>query len=468
MKKKKFFITLGYQNSTYYFLEFVKLLSHKYDFTCLVYGYKNYLKVLENKKLFENIYSYEQLIGEFEKDNSIIEIEKLVPQEKKYGLFWKYLYADRQFLDYFYDIDYGDTKCSYNDLIKLTKLWANFFEKIFSSYDYKYIVSYSTASFPAVLSVKIAEYYKVKYICFKTIGIPDRFTIIDELKDKFLVPLNKIEDYKWAENFYNDFKENSRPNWIKKRTKPSLFKRVNYAIQAIIAEKKVFNFIDNNKTVYLNYTLFKLTKLKIFNLIKRLNYNHFLRKKNSIIEGKFIFFPLHVEPESNLMIKNVLNTDQINFLENISKHCPIDMKIVVKDHPNQPIRNATFYERVNKIPNIIFVDSSINSKKLIKESYAVLSIAGSTIIETLLIGKKLLVFGNSIIIENFFPELKCNYSNFEEKLKENIVPPKEKVIRMISYLKNISVDIDSSILIEKGNSKLVGEKFFELFKRIDD
>ena len=49
------------------------------------------------------------------------------------------------------------------------------------------------------------------------------------------------------------------------------------------------------------------------------------------------------------MVKNVLNSDQISLLENLSKLCPIDTKIVIKDHPNQPIRSPNFYKRIIKI-----------------------------------------------------------------------------------------------------------------------
>ena len=82
--------------------------------------------------------------------------------------------------------------------------------------------------------------------------------------------------------------------------------------------------------------------------------------------------------------------------------------------------------------------------------------------------KKLLVFGNNIIIKNFFPELKCNYSNFQKKMKNNALPSKKKIIKMIAHLKNISVDINSEILIKKKDSKKISLMLLSLFKRIDE
>ena len=113
------------------------------------------------------------------------------------------------------------------------------------------------------------------------------------------------------------------------------------------------------------------------------------------------------------------------------------------------------------------VDSSINSRKLIRNSEAVLCISGTIILETILIGKKLLVFGNNIIVDNFFPELKCSLLDFRDKIGSNYIPDKQRVLSMLSYLKDISTDVDSRILIENVAAEKVAQKFFELFKRVD-
>ena len=466
--KRKIFIVLGYQNFTDYFIELSKLLKNDYEITCLVYGYKNYLKVKENKKIFNEIYCYEKLVNLFYSNKKNIDFNKLISVEKNLESLWKLLYTDRQLLDYFFDVDYGDDKLNYNELLNFAIHWIDFFEKIFSSNEYKYLISYSTASFPGVLSVKIAEKYNVENLCFKTIGIPDRFSILDDLNDKFLVPEKNIQNNQWSQNFYNRFNDNNKPNWVKQTKRKSFLKKIFLLINNNIYEKKVFEFIDNNRAAYLNHTLFKIFKLKIKKTLRKLKY-HFIKKETfNSISFKYIFFPLHVEPESNLMVKNILSTDQLSVLENISKLCPINLKIIVKDHPNQPIRNADYYNRIKKIPNVVLVDSSINSRKLIRNSEAVFCISGTSVVETILIGKKLLVFGNNIIVNNFFPELKCNYSDFREKISSNYLPDKQKVLNMLSYLKDISTDLDSSILFENVDAKKVAQRFFELFKRVDE
>ena len=466
--KNKIFIILGYQNFTDYFIEFSKHLNKKYKVVCLVFGYKNYLRVKENSKFFEQIYCYEELVDSFYKNKSEINYGKLKDIEKKIGSLWSMIYADRQLLDYFYDVDYGKKKLKYNDLLSFLYQWSDFFEKVFFKKDFKYLVSYSTASLPGFLSVKLAKEYEAKYLCFKTLGIPDRFTIIDDLDDKFLIKIDGELDLNWAKEFLKKFDDYEKPKWIKKRKKVFFLKRIKKIIDDISLEKKVFKFVDNNKTAYLNLTLQNILYQKIKKKFNTIYYNLFIKKNFKLTNLKYIYFPFHVEPESNLMIKNILNSNQITVLENLSKFCPIDFKLVVKDHPNQFMRSPQFYNRLKKIPNVIIADSKINSRELIKGAEAIFCISGTSILETLLLKKKLLVYGNNITIKNFFPQFKCDFVDLRKQINENKLPDEKDIINMLAYLKNISVDLDSNILVNQGDSELISKKLYELFKRVDE
>ena len=81
--------------------------------------------------------------------------------------------------------------------------------------------------------------------------------------------------------------------------------------------------------------------------------------------------------------------------------------------------------------------------------------------------KKILVFGNNIIIKNFFPEFKISFANIEDKFKENILIDELKIIKMMTYLKDISTNITSKILISLNETDEISKKLFELFERVD-
>ena len=467
--REKIFIILGYQNFTDYFIGLSKILRKKYKIICLVYGHKNFLKVQKNKEYFDEIYSYEKLIDSFYQNINAVNFNELENFENKYGNLWKTIYADRQFLDYFYKINYGKKKLSYSHLISFTYQWIDFFEKIFSNKKYKYLISYSTASMPGLLAVKIAKKHNTKYLCYKTLGIPDRFTLVDDLTDEFLIPETKTINQNWAEDYIHKFRLEtiSKPNWINTKSRKNFIKRLTIILNNISEEKSVFSFIDNEKTPYINLSLRTIISEKLKKIYNNIYFKYFLKNKNYDLNDRYIFFPFHVEPESKLMVKNILNTDQISLLENLSKVCPINMKIIAKDHPNQPVRSKEFYKRIQNIPNVIFIKDNLNSKELIKKSQLVICISGTVIMESLLMKKKILVFGNNIIIKNFFPEFKISFANIEDKFKENILIDELKIVKMMTYLKDISTNITSKILISLNETDEISKKLFELFERVD-
>ena len=138
----------------------------------------------------------------------------------------------------------------------------------------------------------------------------------------------------------------------------------------------------------------------------------------------------------------------------IGKKCNIGQNVVIS--PEVILgRNVKVQNNVSIYDNVFLED-------------AVFCISGTSILETLLLRKKLLVFGNNIIIENFFPNLKCNFQNFNKKLSEHTLPQEIEIVNMLTYLKNISIDVGSEILIKKGNIEEIGKSFFNLFERIDN
>lgn len=64
--------------------------------------------------------------------------------------------------------------------------------------------------------------------------------------------------------------------------------------------------------------------------------------------------------------------------------------------------------------------------------------------------------------------MKCNFQNFNKKLCEHTLPQEIEIVNMLTYLKNISIDVGSEILIKKGNIEEIGKSFFNLFERIDN
>ena len=81
-----------------------------------------------------------------------------------------------------------------------------------------------------------------------------------------------------------------------------------------------------------------------------------------------------------------------------------EFKIYVKEHPRIFARNINwvrssrsikYYKKLIKLKNVFLIDKNSNTEKLIKNSFAVVALNGSTPFKAALLGKKSAIYGNS-------------------------------------------------------------------------
>ncbi|WP_319475397.1 hypothetical protein [Marispirochaeta aestuarii] len=118
------------------------------------------------------------------------------------------------------------------------------------------------------------------------------------------------------------------------------------------------------------------------------------------LNKKYIYFPLHFQPERSSCPEGSVYTDQQILIQMIADRLPPDTYLYVKEHPSQymmtrgPLgRRPSFYTDIRTISKVILVDDFISSNLLIKNSIAVVTLTGTAGLEALLRGKPALVFG---------------------------------------------------------------------------
>ena len=181
--------------------------------------------------------------------------------------------------------------------------------------------------------------------------------------------------------------------------------------------------------------------------------NSYIYKNNK----KFIYFPLHVDPESSTMILTPMLSNQLNMIDLISKSLPSDMVLVVKEHiPMIGRRKNSFYKILSSMPKVILVDPFLNSSHLIKSSSIVCGISGTAVLEGILHKKPFLLLGNAPFKPIAEPHvwngniydlkkyiIKCmNFKNYDEKL----------LIKYFSLLHSMSFDLPSRIMWDYKNT----------------
>lgn len=167
---------------------------------------------------------------------------------------------------------------------------------------------------------------------------------------------------------------------------------------------------ENKKNTLVRVPKFEVFKQSFF--IKRLYklYDYLSVEPDFSKNEKFIYYPLNQEPEASIMPRALLNS-QLFIIKMLANALPKDYKIYVKEHPAQFFyyevdsyyfsnvnyyRDLSFYWQLKHIPNVEIININTPYTELIKNSQAIASICGSSLIESLFLKKPILVFGKNL------------------------------------------------------------------------
>jgi hypothetical protein len=125
-------------------------------------------------------------------------------------------------------------------------------------------------------------------------------------------------------------------------------------------------------------------------------------KKIDLNNKKFVYFPLHYQPERTTNPEGGEYYDQFQALAKLRSILEDDVGIYIKEHPSQfwpnrsggCARNEDYYRNLNAIDGICFVDTAHDAFELIDNSLFVATITGTVGVESVARGKPVLVFGN--------------------------------------------------------------------------
>ena len=218
----------------------------------------------------------------------------------------------------------------------------------------------------------------------------------------------------FLEKVKNDAKKNNQKKHYTFRKGFSFFKYIFINIYEIFCsfyrnKCKMDDRYIHQMSFYKNEKL--PSEIYIKNLLKF--YNE-ISVNPDIENTKYIFYPLHQDPEATTLVRTTLSC-QLYIIELISKYLPKGWKLYVKEHPAvffvykyapyfykniEFFRSIDFYKRIKQLENVELVSLDVSTQKLIKKSQAVTSITGTVLIEAILEKLPVLIWGyNSTILE---------------------------------------------------------------------
>jgi hypothetical protein len=110
---------------------------------------------------------------------------------------------------------------------------------------------------------------------------------------------------------------------------------------------------------------------------------------------RYVFFPLHTEPEVSLLVYGRPYVNQIEIVRMLAMSLPVDMVLVVKEHPWMVgKRSLAAYQKMLNIPRVKFADPALEARTLVKQADLVAVITGSVALEAAMLGKPVITFGD--------------------------------------------------------------------------
>ena len=430
-------------------------------------------KFFNSQKLidFKKIWFYQDNVDlKFDKK---IDIPYLEEFEKKYQInLWKIALSER----YFYKYNRFH-KFKRDEILFLLEKECKFFEKILDEVNPNFLLGAPPALHYTDIFYKMCKVRNIRILLLSLTTVGYRATIYDENKKlEFKItekkePFDSTITFEDLRNYLTKFDFVKQINKFILKSKPSRIEKYSSVLNFFLGH------IDSNYTNH--FSKYGMTRLKVLFKtplfsIKKIRAKIFLAKHsigtlNS--KDKFVYFPLHSEPENTLLVSAPYHSNQLEVITNIAKSLPIGYKLFVKEHPIMSLkggRDISFYKNILDIPNVELIHSSIPRDKILKNCDLVITIGGTTGFEAALYNKP-----SIIMIKTIYSSLPSVYTlkTFEEisdaikiSLNKNVDP--RDVQEYIKFIEQNSFEYDDTVLSNEFNVHFYSRGFFMVEKKI--
>lgn len=139
-------------------------------------------------------------------------------------------------------------------------------------------------------------------------------------------------------------------------------------------------------------------------------------ESTAFVEDKsFVYFPIQYFRESRVTYRSDAFYNQLWLIEYLSRSMPHGQELAIKDHPNQiGAQPLTVPRKLTRVANPLAAD--LNSRKIIENSEAVVSLNNTVGFEALMYGKPVVTLGSGFYAKSDYVYSVDNISNLESVL----------------------------------------------------
>ena len=332
-----------------------------------------------------------------QKEKLSYDVDFLKTFEKNYNLnLWDIAFTERFFGSFnpYY-------KFSYDEILSILYNECKIFDSILNEVNPDFLLIKFTDSHQSHLLHQMCKSKQIRTLMLGPTRFGGRFVIYDEYEIIDDLEQKNVSSIK--QRTESELKEYLENYDVLKTLKPF----VNVTKQSLIT--KIGKYLHNLRILddptvtdyYAHYGKTKLRTIKQFIFFKRWYRKNFIEKnlkKNIDIKTPFVYYPLHVEPERQLLLVAPFHTNQLEIITNIAKSLPVGFKLYVKEHGMMAIngwRPIQYYEQIMDLPNVEIIHPSLDSKTLLESCSLVVTINGTTGLEAIFHKKPVIVFSNT-------------------------------------------------------------------------
>ena len=323
-------------------------------------------------------------------------MENLVKFEKNYGInLWNLAINERHF--YRFNLE----KFSDEQILSILEQGCTLFEKIIDEIKPDFLITKWASRHYHQLLIDLCVKKGVKVIQLGQPKIGYKMLISqDPSKIDGVINLNHVttknRSFEELQKFIKKFNmtKHQKEFDTKKQTKLGF---LNTGIEYIFSKN---DLDDNHYDYFFGSGKWKNIRYILTSPNKRKSRKKFLDSLTENIPSKpFVYYPLAVDMERNLLINAPFYTNQIEIIRHIATSLPINYTLVVKENPAQVSRDwrsLSDYKEIMEIPNVLLINPNVSYDELLKKSSLVVLIGGTTGFEAAFYGKSSITFSDMI------------------------------------------------------------------------
>ena len=424
------------------------------DLYAIVESYDKPKKFFQNQNLVN--FKKTWYLDNLNVQNKKPDIEYLKTKESEYGInIWQFAYSERYFLNFnkYY-------KFSSEEILTFFEEEFRFFESIFGDVnpdfvittlpDYHHIKLFCELCKKKNINLLILSRSKFSLNHFLISQEPHKIDITEKNPKIFVKTISDIKKLHTSGR-RNQLKEisNQRQGFAKMLRRNAL----RSIFKLFMASGK-----DNERERFLERGRSRIKLLtKTISVLLKVKYRDFFIDKyllKSVIpHKKFVYFPLHLEPEEDILMGAPFYTNQIEIIKNIAKSLPADYVLYAKEHPIQRKLNwrpISFYKQLLELPNVTLIHPDVANAELIEKCSLVFTIGGSAGLEASFFQKPSIIFG------------KPHYSKLPSAFKVDNLNDLPSLIRIA-----LNTKFNESDLVDLVNDEMNNSFEFDTFELID-